>query len=78
MRLRLGIGSEDRIVLPQRDAEGLGLVDGDEVEVHTVKGSFTMAGRPSGATRIAVTWPSGTPRNFTWEPVSSPWTLSAK
>ncbi|HYQ80282.1 MAG TPA: DUF4388 domain-containing protein [Anaeromyxobacteraceae bacterium] len=51
MRLRLGIGSEDRIVLPQRDAEGLGLVDGDEVEVHTVKGSFTLAARPSGASQ---------------------------
>ncbi len=51
MRLRLGIGSEDRIVLPQRDAEGLGLVDGDEVEVHTVKGAFTMAARPTGATQ---------------------------
>ncbi len=51
MRLRLGIGSEDRIVLPQRDAEGLGLADGDEVEVHTVKGSFTLAARPSGASQ---------------------------
>ena len=51
MRLKLGIGPEDRIVLPQRDAEGLGLVDGDEVEVHTVKGSFTLAARPSGATQ---------------------------
>ena len=51
MRLRLGIGPEDRIVLPQRDAEGLGLVDGDEVEVHTVRGSFTLAARPSGATQ---------------------------
>ena len=51
MRLRLGIGSEDRIVLPQRDAEGLGLVDGDEVEVHTVKGSFSLVARPSGASQ---------------------------
>jgi uncharacterized protein DUF4388 len=47
VRRRLGIGSEDRIVLPQRDAEGLGLVDGDEVEVHTVKGSFALVARPS-------------------------------
>lgn len=51
MRLRLGIGPDDRIVLPERDAEGLGLVDGDQVEVHTVKGSFTLAARPSGATQ---------------------------
>jgi hypothetical protein len=51
LRLRLGIGSDDRIVLPQRDAEGLGLVDGDEIEVHTVKGSFTLAARPSAATQ---------------------------
>lgn len=49
MRLRLGIGSEDGIVLPQRDAEGLGLAEGDEVEVHTVKGSFTLVARPSRA-----------------------------
>ncbi|HEU4384975.1 MAG TPA: DUF4388 domain-containing protein [Anaeromyxobacteraceae bacterium] len=47
----MGIGSEDRIVLPQRDAEGLGLVDGDEIEVHTVKGSFTLAARPAGTSQ---------------------------
>lgn len=47
MRLKLGIGSDDGIVLPQRDAEGLGLVEGDEVEVHTVKGSFALVARPS-------------------------------
>ena len=50
MRVRLGIGGEDRVVLPQRDAEGLGLVDGDEIEVHTARGSFTLVSRPAGPT----------------------------
>lgn len=48
MRVRLGIGAEDRVVLPQRDAEGLGLLDGDEIEVHTARGSFTLVSRPAG------------------------------
>ena len=49
MRARLGIGAEGRVVLPQRDAEGLGLLDGDEVEVHTARGSFTLVSRPGGS-----------------------------
>jgi Domain of unknown function (DUF4388) len=49
VRVRLGIGAEDKVVLPQRDAEGLGLVDGDEVELHTARGSFTLVSRPAGS-----------------------------
>lgn len=49
MRVRLGIGAEDKVVLPQRDAEGLGLADGDEVELHTARGSFTLVSRPGGS-----------------------------
>ena len=49
MRLKLGIGGEERIVLPPREAQDLGLAEGDEVEVHTVKGAFTLAARPGGA-----------------------------
>ncbi len=48
MRLKLGIGAEDRVVLPQREAEALGVVDGDEVDVQTARGAFSFIARAAG------------------------------
>ncbi len=42
MRAKLGIGPNGEVMLPQRDAEALGLVPGDEVEIHTARGSFAL------------------------------------
>lgn len=49
MRVKLGIGEDGRIALPARDAEALGLAEGDEAELHTARGSFALVARPGGA-----------------------------
>jgi hypothetical protein len=46
VRLKLSIGPDGRVVLPQRDAGALGLLDGDPVELHVVKGAFALVERP--------------------------------
>jgi len=46
MRLKLAIGPDGKVVLPQRDAAALGVLDGDPVELHVVKGSFAVVERP--------------------------------
>jgi hypothetical protein len=46
VRLKLAIGSDGRVALPQRDAEALGSLDGDPVELHVVKGCFALVERP--------------------------------
>jgi len=46
LRLKLSIGADGRVVVPQRDAEALGLLDGDPVELHVVKGAFALVERP--------------------------------
>jgi len=48
MRLKLAIGPDGKVVLPQRDAAALGLLDGDPVDLHVVKGSFAVVERPEG------------------------------
>ncbi len=45
MRVKLGIGAEGEVVLPQRDAEALGLAPGDEVRIHVARGSFALVAR---------------------------------
>ena len=46
MRLKIAIGPDGRVALPQRDAEALGALDGDPVELHVVKGRFALVERP--------------------------------
>ncbi len=48
MRLKLGIGPDDRVVLPQREAEALGAADGDPVVLQTARGVFTLLTRGAG------------------------------
>ncbi len=48
MRLKLGIGPDDRVVLPQREAEALGAADGDPVVLQTARGVFTLVTRGAG------------------------------
>jgi hypothetical protein len=42
VRVKLGIGADDLVVLPQREVEALGLADGDEVDVRTARGAFCL------------------------------------
>jgi len=42
LRVRLGVGPEDQVVLPLAEAEALGLRDGDELELGCVRGAFTV------------------------------------
>jgi hypothetical protein len=46
VRLKLAIGPDGRVALPQREAEALGALDGDPVELHVVKGCFALVERP--------------------------------
>jgi len=48
MRLKLAIGPDGKVVLPQREAAALGVLDGDPIELHVVKGSFAVVERPQG------------------------------
>jgi len=42
MRAKLSVGPEDAVTLSRRDAEALGVVHGDEVDVVTLRGSFAL------------------------------------
>lgn len=42
MRAKLGIGPDGKVVLPQREAEALGLAAGDDVELRIARGSFAL------------------------------------
>ncbi len=46
MRARLAIGADGTIALPRREAAALGLLDGDSVEVHVVRGAYVVVERP--------------------------------
>ena len=48
MRLKLAIGSDGGVALPPREAEALGALDGDPVDLHVVKGCFALVERPAG------------------------------
>jgi len=51
MRLKLAIGPDGAVVFPERDAAALGLLDGDAVELHVVRGTFAVVERPQEAGR---------------------------
>ncbi len=51
MRLKLAIGPEGKVVLPQREAEALGVLDGDPVDLHVVKEAFAVVERPQAPPR---------------------------
>ncbi len=56
MRAKLGIGPDGEVVLPQGDAEALGLVAGDEVEIQTARGAFALV---AGADRVGQAYFAG-------------------
>jgi hypothetical protein len=47
MRAKLNVGPDDEVALPKRDADTLGVTEGEDVELVTVKGGFTLVS-PSG------------------------------
>ncbi|HTP49135.1 MAG TPA: DUF4388 domain-containing protein [Anaeromyxobacteraceae bacterium] len=49
MRLKLAIGPDGKVVLPQREAEALGVLDEDPIDLHVVRGSFALVERPRAA-----------------------------
>jgi hypothetical protein len=46
MRAKLAIGADGRVVLPKREAAALGLLEGDPVDVHAVRGAYVVVERP--------------------------------